>query len=128
MDALFEPLWERQRSDLEATIDVADRLHRVTANIDHGWWEDLADYRPTLEARAARALAPPLGRAAGYGAAAGTIVNEVYSLARCNAPELRRLSPARRRRWLLNQTLERAEQMIRGSKETAPAPRLWERR
>jgi hypothetical protein len=126
-DALLRALWQRQQGDLEATIDVEDRLRRLRATVDNRWWDDLVAYRETLVADAGRALTPPIGRGAEYGATAGTIVNEVFAQARFNAPELRRLSPARRRRWLLNRTLERVEHVIRGSAEQT-APGLVERR
>jgi hypothetical protein len=129
MDALLEAFRKRQEAALEAAIDVEDRLRRLKATMDNGWWDEVAAYRETLAARAARALAPPLGRGTAadeYGATAGNIVNEVYAFARYNAPELRRLSPDQRRRWLLNAMLERVDQVIRGSKPV-PAPGLMER-
>jgi hypothetical protein len=115
-DAFLEAFRTRQQDHLAAGIDVADRLRRLKATADNGWWDDLTGYRETLVATATRALTPWLGRGAGageYGSVAGTIVNEVYGLARYHAPELRPLSPAQRRNWLLIRTLERVEPIVR---------------
>jgi hypothetical protein len=129
-DALLEAFRTRQRSDLEVAIDVEDRLLRLKATMDHTWWDEIVGYRETLVRTAAGALTPPFRRTTAvgeYDATAETIVNEVYGSARYNAPELCRLSPDRRRRWLLNRTLERVDHVLRGTRASSPVPGLMER-
>ncbi|MET0425592.1 MAG: hypothetical protein ABW046_17115 [Actinoplanes sp.] len=126
MDGLLRAVREKQQSDLEAEIDVAARLRAFTANVDNRWWDDLEAYRETLVTKAARALSPTLWRTVEDRETAAHLVDKTYRDALADLPGLRRLSPARQRRWLLNRTLEQVADVI---EERAPAavPHFTER-
>ena len=99
--------------DPEDTIDVSDRMRRLTDNVDNGWWDQLEAHREELVGEAARALTHPLRRTAR--GSAREVVDETYAQARHTAPDLRWMTPVQRRRWLLNSTLDRVARVLRRS-------------
>jgi hypothetical protein len=123
MDAILRAVRERQQSDLEASIDVAARLRSFQANVDNSWWAELEEYRESLIATAAWALSPSLWRAGDDRVSARNLVDKTYRDALENLSELHRRTPAKRRRWLLNRTLEQVAELIE-ERAAAPATRF----